>query len=85
MPSGPIYTMDQVFADPQVQHLEAAAALRHPQLGEIRLVNQVVKLSRTPASMARPTAELGEHADEILAELGYDASQIADLRSRKIV
>ena len=85
VPSGPIYAMDQVFADPQVRHLEAAAALRHPKLGEIRVVNQVVKLSRTPARMATPTPELGEHTDEILAELGYDAAQIQALRSRKIV
>ena len=85
VPSGPIYTMDQVFADPQVRHLEAAAAVRHPQLGEIRIVNQVVRLSRTPARMAAPTPELGEHTGEILAELGYDAAQVEDLRSRKIV
>jgi formyl-CoA transferase len=85
VPCGPIYAMDQVFADPQVRHLEAAAAVRHPKLGETRIVNQVVKLSRTPASMARATPELSEHTEEILAELGYDAPQIAELRSRKIV
>jgi len=44
-----------------------------------------VKLSRTPATMARPTPELGEHTEEILAELGYDAAQLADLRARRIV
>jgi crotonobetainyl-CoA:carnitine CoA-transferase CaiB-like acyl-CoA transferase len=85
VPSGPIYTMDQVFADPQVRHLEAAATVRHPKLGEIRVINQVLKLSRTPATMARATPELGEHTDEILADLGYEAAQIASLRSRKIV
>jgi crotonobetainyl-CoA:carnitine CoA-transferase CaiB-like acyl-CoA transferase len=85
VPSGPIYTMDQVFADPQVQHQEAAARLQHPRLGEIRIVNQVVKLSRTPASMKRPTPELGEHTQEILAELGYSAEQVAELRERRIV
>ena len=85
VPSGPIYTMDQVFADPQVRHLEAAAAVRHPQLGEVRLVNQVVKLSRTPARMATATPELGEHTDEILAELGYAPAEVEGLRSRKIV
>ncbi len=85
VPSGPIYTMDQVFADPQVRHLEAAAAVRHPKLGEIRILNQAVKLSRTPARMATATPELGEHTEEILAELGYDAAQVEALRSRKIV
>jgi formyl-CoA transferase len=85
VPSGPIYRMDQVFADPQVQHLEAAATVRHPKLGDTRIVNQVVKLSRTPAKMARATPELGEHTEEILAELGYDAAAVAELRSRRIV
>jgi formyl-CoA transferase len=85
VPSGPIYTMDQVFADPQVRHLEAAAAVRHPKLGEIRILNQAVKLSRTPARMATATPELGAHTEEILAELGYDAAQVEALRSRKIV
>jgi crotonobetainyl-CoA:carnitine CoA-transferase CaiB-like acyl-CoA transferase len=85
VPSGPIYTMDQVFADPQVRHLQAAATVRHPQLGDIRIVDQVVKLSRTPASMACPAPELGAHTGEILAELDYDESQIAARRSRNIV
>jgi formyl-CoA transferase len=85
VPSGPIYTMDQVFADPQVRHLEAAASVRHPKLGDTRVVNQAVKLSRTPAAMARAAPELGEHTEEILAELGYNAAQVASLRSRKIV
>jgi formyl-CoA transferase len=77
--------MAEVFADPQVRHLQAAATVRHPRLGETRIVNQVVKLSRTPATMARATPELGEHTEEILAELGYDEAQVADLRARRIV
>jgi crotonobetainyl-CoA:carnitine CoA-transferase CaiB-like acyl-CoA transferase len=85
VPCGPINGIDQVFADPQVQHLRCAAPVQHPALGEIRLVNQMVGLSRTPAAMARPTPELGEHTDEILRDLGYDAARIADLRERKVI
>jgi formyl-CoA transferase len=85
VPCGPIYTVDQVFADPQVRHLGAAAPVQHPALGEIRLVNQAVTLSRTPASMARATPEHGEHTAEILGEIGYSETQIADLKTRGIV
>jgi formyl-CoA transferase len=85
VPCGPIYAMDQVFADPQVRHIGAAAPVRHPRLGELKLVNQAVRLSRTPATMARPTPERGEHSDEILRELGYDNTRIGELRSRGVI
>ena len=85
VPSGPIYSMDQVFADPQVQHLGAAATVHHPKLGDIKVVNQAVGLSRTPASMARATPDAGEHTDEILGQLGYDAASIAALRAGKVI
>ena len=85
VPCGPIYSVDQVFADPQVQHLEAAAAVEHPKLGRSRLVNQAVKLSRTGASIAAATPELGQHTDEILEELGYSDADIRGLRERKAV
>jgi len=85
VPCGPIYAMDQVFADPQVQHIEAAAKLKHPALGEIRVVNQAVGLSRTPATMACATPEIGQHTDEVLSEAGYSAAAIAALRENKVI
>ncbi|MFM9887349.1 MAG: CaiB/BaiF CoA transferase family protein [Burkholderiales bacterium] len=85
VPSGPIYTMDQVFADPQVQHLEAAATVRHPQLGDIRLVNQAVKLSRTKSSLATASPALGEHTAEVLAELGFTATDFDRFRNQKVI
>ena len=85
VPCGPIYSMDQVFADPQVQHLRAAATVKHPALGEIRLVNQAVGLSRTPATMVSATPEIGQHTDEVLAEAGYSGAEIARLRDNKVI
>jgi formyl-CoA transferase len=85
VPCGPIYAVDEVFDDPQVQHLEAAAPVEHPRLGTIRLVNQAVKLSRTAARLASATPELGEHTEEVLHELGYGAADIVRLREARVI
>jgi formyl-CoA transferase len=85
VPCGPIYKMDEVFADPQVRHLRMAAPVHHPRLGDIEVVNQAVELSRTPSGVRYPTPEKGEHTDEVLGELGFDAAAIADLRRHKVV
>ena len=85
VPSGPIYTMDQVFADPQVRHAEVAAPLEHPRRGPIRVVNQVVGLERTPASIVMPLEDKGASNDDVLAELGLSAATIAELRSQQVI
>ncbi len=75
-PCGPIYSMDGVFADQQVQHLGMAVPVDHPRLGEFEIVNQAIKMSRTQSSVRTATPEQGEHTDEVLAELGYDPATI---------
>ena len=85
VPCGPIYAINQVFADPQVRHIGAAVSVKSAKLGEIRIVNQAVKLSRTPAGIVTAPPELGEHTEEVLAELGYDAAKIRMLREKKVV
>jgi formyl-CoA transferase len=85
VPCGPIYSVDQVFADPQVQHLNAAAQVEHPSLGSFKVVNQAVTLSRTAASMAAATPELGQHTDEILRELEYSDAEIRKMRERGVI
>ena len=85
VPCGPIYAMDQVFADPQVQHLEMAQTVTHPELGDIQIVGQAIKLSRTPAALTTATAALGEHTDQVLMELGRSPAEIAALHAAGIV
>ena len=85
VPCGPIYTMDQVFADPQVKHLGVATAVQHPRLGTLHLLGQAVKLSRTPASLATASPERGEHCDEVLLEAGFAAAEIEQFKSKGII
>ncbi|MEL6233737.1 MAG: CoA transferase [Pseudomonadota bacterium] len=85
VPAGPIYRMDEVFADPQVRHLGMAEPVAHPTLGEIALVGQPVRLSRTPPAISRPTPEPGQESVEILREIGIDAGALEALRAKGVV
>jgi formyl-CoA transferase len=85
IPCGPIYTIDQVFADPQVKHLGIAATVEHPKLGRKQILANAATLSRTPARVATPTPEIGEHTDEVLRELEYSAEEIVKLRKGGVV
>ncbi len=80
VPSGPINNIQEVFEDPQVQHLGMAAPVENPLLGSQHVVGQGVSMNRTPFSVRLPTPEQGQHTDEILAEYGYGDADIAALR-----
>ena len=85
VPAGPIYKVDEMFADPQVEHLGIARPVQHPELGDIRLVGQPIDMSRTPAAITSPTPDPGAHSDAILRSVGLDDAGIAGLRSEGIV
>ncbi len=86
VPCGPLYTINETFADPQVQHLEMARPIDHPKLGPLKAVGQAINMTRTPEpEKLRPTPGLGEHTDDILRGLGYSDAKIADLRARAVV
>ncbi len=85
VPAGPIHKMDEVFADPQVQHLQITETVHHPVRGDVTLVGQPVVLSRTPAKVVAAIPEKGAHSDEILAEFGFTAAEINALKSAKVV
>jgi crotonobetainyl-CoA:carnitine CoA-transferase CaiB-like acyl-CoA transferase len=80
IPCGPIYSIDQAFADPQVRHLGIAQQVASKTLGEITLLGQPVGLSRTPSRLVAPAPDYGEHTDAVLAELGYNAAEIEAFR-----
>jgi crotonobetainyl-CoA:carnitine CoA-transferase CaiB-like acyl-CoA transferase len=85
IPCGPIYNVGEVFADPQVKHLGVATPVEHPKLGRYDVLANAAVLSRTPARVVKATPEIGEHTDEILKELNYNATQIAQLRQGGVV
>jgi formyl-CoA transferase len=82
VPAGPIYSIDQVFADPQVKHIGIAQPVKGSKL---TLVGQGVKLSRTPSRLVAPPPALGQHTDQVLKEFGYSAKQIASLRKANAI
>jgi crotonobetainyl-CoA:carnitine CoA-transferase CaiB-like acyl-CoA transferase len=85
VPCGPINTIDQVFADPQVRHLGLAQAVHSSERGDIELVGQPVIMSRTPSRIRTPPPTMGEHTEEILHEIGFDDARIAALRAADVI
>jgi formyl-CoA transferase len=80
LPCGPIYTIDQVFADPQVKHLGMATPM-----GETHVVASAINMSGLPRAVRLPTPDAGAHTDEVLREVGYSDAEIAALREKGTV
>jgi crotonobetainyl-CoA:carnitine CoA-transferase CaiB-like acyl-CoA transferase len=85
VPAGPIYRVDEVFADPQVQHLGIAVPVKDSERGDVRVIGQPITMSRTPACVVSGIPEQGQHTQDILRELGYSDNEIARLRENKII
>jgi crotonobetainyl-CoA:carnitine CoA-transferase CaiB-like acyl-CoA transferase len=87
VPCGPVNTVDQVFADPQVQARDMAIRMAHPLAGgEVPMVASPIKLSGTPVCYRRPPPTLGQHTDEVLAEiLHLNDAQRGELREKRII
>jgi crotonobetainyl-CoA:carnitine CoA-transferase CaiB-like acyl-CoA transferase len=85
IPAGPIYRVNEVFDDAQVEHLGMAAPVHHPVRGDIRVVASPIGLSRTPAKVVTPTPEAGEHTQELLAEIGITGAEVERLRTAKVI
>jgi crotonobetainyl-CoA:carnitine CoA-transferase CaiB-like acyl-CoA transferase len=85
VPCGPIYTIDQTFADEQVKHIGIAQNATRPDGRQQTFVGQPVALSRTPSKIVATPPTIGQHTDEVLKEFGFADKEIAELHAAKAV
>ena len=85
VPAGPVYTVPEVFEDPQVKHLNVTTTLPTQFGKDMHFITQPVVLSRTPSKVVAPAPGWGEHTDEVLGDLGFSASAIRDFHARGVV
>ena len=85
MPVAPVSSLEQVMEDPQIQHHGILVELTHPTAGTIRQAGPAARFDKTPARPGSFPPLLGEHTDEILGELGIEATEREALRTRGIV
>ena len=82
IPCGPINTIDQVFADPQVQHLAIARPVLHPRLGTELLIASPINITGYSRDIRTPTPERGADTEALLRAYGYGDEEIADMRNK---
>jgi crotonobetainyl-CoA:carnitine CoA-transferase CaiB-like acyl-CoA transferase len=85
LPCGPVYSIKETFADPQVEALRIKRAVTHPRLGEIDLVAQPCEITGFDREIRTATPDLGEHNDEVLGSLGYGAEEIERLKAAGVI
>ena len=81
----PVYDYAELFADPQVAHNDMVVEQEHRQAGRIKVIGVPVKLSDTPGDVGPAAPLLGEHTEEVLHWLGYDADAVERLRQEKVL
>jgi crotonobetainyl-CoA:carnitine CoA-transferase CaiB-like acyl-CoA transferase len=84
VPCGPVYGVDEMFSDPQVEALDMRLKVQHERLGALDLLRSPISLSRG-TRRAEPTPERGEHTDAVLKEFGVSSEQIAELRAQNVI
>jgi CoA:oxalate CoA-transferase len=85
IPCGPIYTLDQVFKDPQVLHQKMLLEIEHPKVGKIPMTGLPVQLSENPPQVFLPPPVLGEHTAVVLRDFGFTEEEIEHLFADKVI
>lgn len=85
IPAGPINFPDEVLTDRQLLARSMIVELEHPLVGLVRSLGNPVHLSETPVTYRLPPPQLGQHNEEVLSSLGYDARQVEALREQGVI
>jgi formyl-CoA transferase len=85
IPCGPINSIDQVFADPQVKHLGMATKMKSPHVGEKEVVASAINISGFSKAIRTHSPDAGEHGDQILKSVGYTEAELNDMRQKGVI
>ena len=85
VPGGPVLELDEIFEDPQIVHNGKVVEREHETAGRLRECVPAARFSASRTELPPLAPLVGEHTDEVLAELGYDVEAIASLRERGAV
>jgi crotonobetainyl-CoA:carnitine CoA-transferase CaiB-like acyl-CoA transferase len=85
IPNAPINTIPEVFDNPQIKHLGIPRQITHSKVGVTNLVGSPINLTGTPTRFFRAAPLLGEHTEEVLAQLGYDSATLKELRDDRVI
>ncbi|MDO8533009.1 MAG: CoA transferase [Dehalococcoidia bacterium] len=85
IPSSPIQSREEVFADPQVLANDMITTYRHPVVGNVKFLNVPLELDGIRGTLRRPAPTLGQHTDEVMAEMGFSPAEVKRMRAAKVV
>ena len=85
VPAGTVQNLKDVFQDPQVLHQQMVTEMEHPGHGKVKMTGFPIKMSNNPCRISRPAPKLGEHTEEVLADLGLGGSEIKELSNKGVI